>query len=140
MRKLLPPIRSMSQRRDVSPGIALWGDVMCQQLSLPTLNWECQRDKYPFFRDPITTALFAQSNPCAFQSLMHFLFTILDPIDASEKFFGLWPPKSGDKKAESQFRFVLNAFFTSLIPFWRESSFEIITFETQNWKLNFLDI
>ena len=23
---------------------------------------------------------------------------------------------------------------------WRESSFKVITFETQNWKLNFLDI
>lgn len=97
----------MAQRRDISSGLVLWGNALCQQLCLPTLNWEGQRDNYPFFRDPITPALFAQPNPCAFQSLLHFLFSILDPIEASDKFFGLWPLKAGDKKADSQFRSAL---------------------------------
>ena len=94
----------MSRRRDLPAGVKLWGNMLCQQLSLPALNWAHQRVNYPFFRDPITPALFAQPNPIAFQSFMHFLFSILDPIEASETFFGHWPIKSGDKKSESQFR------------------------------------
>jgi len=88
-----------------SDAVALWGNILCQQLALPVLNWpSVQREKYPFYKEMVTPSVFLQPNPQAFQNLVHFLFTVLDPSEASEKFLGLWPLHPGDKKAESQFR------------------------------------
>ena len=85
--------------------VAIWGHILCQQLSLPVLNWrKAQRENYPFYREIVTPSVFAHSNPAAFQNILHFLFNTLDPVESAEKFVGLWPLHPGDKKAESQFR------------------------------------
>jgi len=89
--------------KTVSDALALWGNILCEQLSL--LDWpKVQREKYPFYKELITPSVFVQPNPQAFQNLVHFLFSVLDSSEASEKFLGLWPLHPGDKRAESQFR------------------------------------
>ena len=95
----------MPSKSSDDAAVTLWGNVLCQQLALPILNWQReQRDKYSFYREIVTPSVFAQPNPAAFQNLMHFLFTVLNAAEANEKFLGLWPLYPGDKKAESQFR------------------------------------
>ena len=92
-----------------SDGVLFWGEILCQQMGLPVLKWRrVRRDNYPFFKELVTPSLFAQPNPGAFQCLVHFLLSALDPAEAKEKFFGLWPLVPGDKKAEHQFRLGLS--------------------------------